>query len=165
MPFRLTNAGEYAVRLMVYLAGRDRNELISAREIAENQQIPHRFLRSIISQFAKQGFVTSVQGSGGGVRLAEGAEQRSLLDVIEAVEGPIYLNVCMQGDDICQFSNHCSVHLVWHEAQESIKAILGKKTISELSGHNLVKGSLLPSAEQMCGVPALDRTPGAADGN
>lgn len=160
MPFRLTNEGEYAVRLMVYLAGRDPNELTSAREIAENQHIPHRFLRSIVSQFAKQGFVTSVQGSGGGVRLAEGAADRTLLEVIEAVEGPIYLNVCMQGEDTCQFSNHCSVHLVWHEAQDAMRNILGKKTIRQLSGHNLAKGSLLPDSDQMCGVPALDETRG-----
>jgi len=158
MPFRLTNEGEYAVRLMVYLAGRDHNELISAREIAQDQQIPHRFLRSIVSQFAKQGFVASVQGSGGGVRLADGAENRSLLEVIEAVEGPIYLNVCMQGQDICEFSGQCAVHLVWHEAQDAIRNILGKKTIKELSGHNMAAGSLGSELPHMCGVPAPDET-------
>lgn len=162
MPFRLTNEGEYAVRLMVYLAGRDPEELTSAREIAENQNIPQRFLRSIVSQFAKQGFVTSVQGSGGGVRLADGAENKSLLEVIEAVEGPIYLNVCMQGEDVCQFSAQCAVHLVWHEAQDAIRNILGKKTIKELSGVNLSHVNLLPNTEQMCGVPTLD-TPAGGD--
>jgi len=158
MPFRLTNEGEYAVRLMVYLAGRKRNELISAREIAQNQDIPQRFLRSIVSQFAKQGFVNSVQGNGGGVRLAEGAESRTLLEVIEAVEGPIYLNVCMQGEEICKFSSHCAVHLVWHEAQQAVQNILGGKTIAELAQVNLtsLQGALIPSAGQMCGVPITD---------
>ncbi|MBE9529965.1 MAG: Rrf2 family transcriptional regulator [Proteobacteria bacterium] len=158
MPFRLTNAGEYAVRLMVYLAGRDRQKLVSAREIAENQNIPQRFLRSIVSQFAKQGFVNSVQGNGGGVRLAEGAENKSLLEVIEAVEGPIYLNVCMQGKEACQFSDFCAVHLVWAEAQQAVQNILGKKTIAELAQTNftLVNNPLLPSTEQMCGVPLPD---------
>ncbi len=155
MPFRLTNAGEYAVRLMVYLAGRDRSDLISAREIAENQNIPQRFLRSIVSQFAKQGFVNSVQGNGGGVRLAEGAENKTLLEVIEAVEGPIYLNVCMQGKDACDFSAYCAVHLVWHEAQQAVQKILGKKTIKELSETNLALTTSIFNSdpEQMCGVP------------
>lgn len=156
MPFRLTNAGEYAVRMMVYLAGRDKNDLISAREIAESQSVPQRFLRSIVSQFAKLGFITSVQGNGGGVRLAPGAENRSLLDIIEAVEGPIYLNVCMQGEDVCPFSEHCAVHLVWTEAQEAVLKILGSKTLAELAGENnsLSAEGLLPSTDQMCGVPA-----------
>ena len=165
MPFRLTNAGEYAVRLMVYLAGRNPNDLISAREIAENQNIPHRFLRSIVSNFAKLGFVTSVQGSGGGVRLAPGAADRSLLEVIEAVEGPIYLNVCMQGEDVCQFSSHCAVHNVWHEAQEAIQKILGKKTIRELSRTNLAHGNLLPVSDQMCGVPNQETSGGGKHGS
>lgn len=155
MSFRLTNAGEYAVRFMVYLAGRDPSQLISAREIAESQNIPQRFLRSIVSQFAKQGFVSSFQGKGGGIRLAEGAEERTLMEVIEAVEGPIYLNVCMQGDELCQFSKHCAVHQVWQEAQDAMLRILGGKTIRQLAETNLLlaTSAILDDTSQLCGVP------------
>lgn len=143
---------------MVYLAGQNRGELVSAREIAKNQNIPQRFLRSIVSQFAKQGFVTAVQGNKGGVRLAEGAEYKTLLEVIEAVEGQIYLNVCMQGLDVCQFSSQCAVHLVWREAQDAVQKILGGKTILELSNTNLLHASSsgFAGTEQMCGVPITD---------
>lgn len=163
MPFRLTNEGEYAVRLMVYLAGRGRQQLVSAREIAENQNIPQRFLRTIVSQFAKLGFINSFQGSGGGVRLAEGAENKSLLEVIEAVEGPIYLNVCMQGDAACQFSNQCAVHLVWHEAQEAIQKILGQKKIKDLAQVNfdLAASGIGLGPDTICGVPG--HTEGSSD--
>lgn len=155
MPFRLTNEGEYAVRLMVYLAGRDREKLVSAREIAENQNIPNRFLRTIVSQFVKLGFINSFQGNGGGVRLAEGAENKTLLEVIEAVEGPIYLNVCMQGDVACQFSSLCAVHLVWHEAQDAIQQILGGKKIKELAQVNfdLAASGLSAGSDALCGLP------------
>ncbi len=154
MPFRLTNEGEYAVRLMVYLAGRDRDQLISAREIAENQNIPQRFLRTIVSQFAKQGFINSFQGSGGGIRLAEGAENKTLLEVIEAVEGPIYLNVCMQGELACQFSAQCAVHQVWHEAQAAVQKILGGKTMQQLAQVNLDFVSEIGGASSpLCGIP------------
>jgi Rrf2 family protein len=153
--FRLTNAGEYAVRFMVYLAGRPADEIISAREIAESQNIPERFLRSIVSQFAKLGFINAYPGKGGGVRLADKADQRTLKDVIEAVEGPIYLNVCMQGEDTCAYSDHCAVHLVWREAQDALTRILGGKTIKELAETNLHLAAdlLLGNTEQMCGVP------------
>lgn len=158
MSFRLTNAGEYAVRFMVYLAGRDPEGIISAREIAESQNIPERFLRSIVSQFAKLGFVNAYPGKGGGVRLAEGSADRSLKEVIEAVEGPIFLNVCMQGEDVCAYSQHCAVHLVWREAQDALTRILGEKTIRELAQTNLLLAAdlLRGNTEQMCGVPLPD---------
>jgi len=143
---------------MVYLAGRAPNQVVSAREIAENQNIPERFLRSIVSQLARQGFVNSVQGNKGGVKLAAGAEHKTLLEVIEAIEGQIYLNVCMQGEDVCQFSDQCTVHLVWREAQDAIQRILGGKTLFELAHANLAHaaGSLYSGTEQMCGVPLQD---------
>ena len=152
---------------MVYLAGRDRDQLVSAREIAKNQNIPQRFLRTIVSQFAKLGFINSFQGNGGGVRLAEGAENKTLLEVIEAVEGPIYLNVCMQGGEACQFSNQCAVHLVWHEAQESIQKILGRKKIKELAQVNfdLAAGGLGAGSDAMCGIPANPEDGEASRGN
>jgi len=166
LPFRLTNEGEYAVRLMVYLAGRDRQQLISAREIADNQKIPQRFLRSIVSQFVKLGFINSFQGNGGGVRLAEGAEDKTLLEVIEAVEGPIYLNVCMQGEVACEFSAQCAVHLVWHEAQEAIQKILGGKKIKELAqvSLDLAASGLALGTESMCGFPVETATAGGKRG-
>ena len=167
MPFRLTNEGEYAVRLMVYLAGRDRGQLVSAREIAENQNIPQRFLRTNVSQFAKKGFINSFQGNGGGVRLAEGAENKTLLEIIEAVEGPIYLNVCMQGEVACQFSNHCAVHLVWHEAQEAIQNILGGKKIKELAQVNfdLAGSGFGDGSDAMCGIPLKPEDTEVPSGN
>jgi Rrf2 family protein len=154
MPFRLTNAGEYAVRLMVYLAGREPQSVVSAREIAENQNIPQRFLRSIVSQFTKLGYLDSYQGNNGGVCLATGAENTSLLEVIEAVEGAIYLNVCMRGQEVCPFSETCAVHLVWREAQEAVQKILGGKTIRELAKTNLELAAALTNPSQMCGVPS-----------
>jgi len=167
LPFRLTNEGEYAVRLMVYLAGRDREQLVSAREIAEQQSIPQRFLRTIVSQFVKLGFINSYQGNGGGIRLAEGADNRTLLEVIEAVEGPIYLNVCMQGEVACQFSSQCAVHLVWHEAQEAIQQILGAKKIKELAQVNfdLAASGLGEGADPICGIPTTTEASKQSHGN
>ncbi len=82
MPFKLTNQGEYAVRMMVYLAGRGEGERISAQEIASRQNIPQGFLRNIISEFVKKGFVRSFKGQGGGIELAPGGRERSLVEVI-----------------------------------------------------------------------------------
>ena len=159
MPFRLTNQGEYAVRLMVYLASRNAGQRISAQEIADAQNIPPRFLRNIISEFAKRGFVRSFKGQGGGVELGDGAGDRTLLDIIEAVEGPIYLNVCMQGVDACEFSGQCSVHNVWHEAQDALRGILGSRRLTDMVTDNEGLASLVgvDAAQDICGQPDPER--------
>jgi Rrf2 family protein len=156
MPFRLTNQGEYAIRLMVYLASRRKHQRISAKEIAEAQDIPHRFLRNIVSQFAKQGFISAYKGKGGGLELASGAENLSLLEIIEAVEGPIYLNVCMQGQEICQYQGECAVHGVWHQAQDAIQDILGQQRLKDLANHNqeLASRGGAEIAAEICGHPS-----------
>ena len=97
MPFRLTNAGEYAVRLMTYLAGQPPEKVVSAKEVATAQDIPHKFLQTIVSQFVKQGFVQSFKGVNGGIQLAPAAREMTLLQVIEAIEGPIARNIIMFG--------------------------------------------------------------------
>ena len=155
MPFRLTNEGEYAIRLMVYLATHRERTRVSAREIAEAQDIPQRFLRNIISEFAKQGFINAFKGKGGGIELAPGAENLSLLQVIEAVEGPIYLNVCMQGEEVCQFRDQCAVHDVWHQAQDAMQEILGTRRLKDLASSNQKqadRGGEAIAAE-ICGQP------------
>jgi len=155
MPFRLTNQGEYAVRLMIYLASRKGQRRIPAKEIAAAQNIPQRFLRTIVSEFAKQGFLRAFKGKGGGIQLAPGAENRSLLEVIEAVEGPIYLNTCMQGEDVCEFSGQCAVHQVWHQAQDALSRILGSQRLRDLARDNRQSATLvgLETNVDMCGMP------------
>lgn len=155
MPFRLTNQGEYAIRMMVYLAAHPEDQRVSAQEIAEAQHIPQRFLRNIISEFAKRGFLKSYKGQGGGIELAPGAEQSTLLEIIEVVEGPIYLNTCIQGEDICEFSGTCAVHDVWHQAQESLREILGSRRLKDMAVDNKAYVDLVgtPEASDICGSP------------
>lgn len=136
MPFRLTNAGEYAVRLMTYLAGQPPEKVVSAKEVATAQDIPHKFLQTIVSQFVKQGFVQSFKGVNGGIQLAPAAREMTLLQVIEAIEGPIALNVCMLGKGYCHFIGACSVHQVWHKAQDAMRNVLASQTIGALASAN-----------------------------
>ncbi len=159
MPFRLTNQGEYAVRMMVFLANRPEKTRVPAKEIAAAQDIPQRFLRTIISQFAKLGFINAFKGNGGGIELANGAGELTLLQIIEAVEGPIYLNVCMQGQDICQFQGQCAVHEVWHAAQDAIQATLGGKRLKDLARTNqlFADNNDAATAAGLCGSPVPDR--------
>ncbi len=70
------------------------------------------------------------------------------------MEGPIYLNICMQGQDVCEFSGQCAVHEVWHEAQDSLQRILGSRSLGTLANRNtrLAEGAGIVNPGDLCGV-------------
>jgi len=129
-------SGEYAIRAMLHLAGEDLNKNVQIQDISKKWDIPENFLRKIIPLLAKVGLVMSVRGSGGGIKLAKSPNKITALDVIEAVEGKIFLNKCLFSDDICDRSKWCSMHEVWEEAQESLKNVLKNKSIAQLAATN-----------------------------
>ena len=85
----LTRKGEYAIRGMVYLAGKPNGETTQVSEIARAVDVPPPFLAKIFQDFSRLGLIRSYRGSGGGVILGRAVEQISLREVVEAIEGPI----------------------------------------------------------------------------
>jgi Rrf2 family transcriptional regulator, iron-sulfur cluster assembly transcription factor len=129
---QLTLTGEYAVRAMIHLASVPPGELAQISDISARWDIPENFLRKIIPSLTRSGMIASRRGNGGGVSLAKPAESITLLDVIEAVEGPMYLNKCLIGPEFCNRTAWCVVHCVWSDAQDTLKGILRSKSIAEL---------------------------------
>ncbi|MGB7919518.1 MAG: Rrf2 family transcriptional regulator [Desulfobacterales bacterium] len=132
MFMRLTRAGEYAVRCMLYLASLGTGELAMRKEIARAMDIPEQFLGKIAQQLSRAGFIDIVQGAKGGYRLVVPPQKLTLLDVVEAVVGEIFLNDCVMRPDSCNRSNACAVHLVWEKARSQLRATLKEATFAGL---------------------------------
>ena len=130
----VTRKGDYAIRGMVYLAGRPEAEFAMLSEIAVAVDVPKALLAKIFQQFAKVGLVNSCRGAGGGFMLGRPAEKISLLEIIEAVEGPICLNWCLLAEGSCGRDSVCTVHPVWREVQESMRSVLGGVSLKHLAG-------------------------------
>lgn len=131
--FQLSRSGEYAVRAMLYLAALPPGETASISEIAERQEIPEPFLRKIIQDLAHSELVISNRGVFGGITLARSPGQVTMLEVIEAMEGPIYLNKCLMSSYRCNLLKTCPVHGVWREAQQKLAEVLQSKSLEELA--------------------------------
>ncbi|MBN2012659.1 Rrf2 family transcriptional regulator [candidate division KSB1 bacterium] len=129
---QLSRAGEYAIRAMLHLAATSDEGISQIATISKTWAIPESFLRKILQSLTKAGLVASSRGMGGGLTLARPADQITLLDVIEAIEGKIFLNVCLTGPGNCESSTWCPVHCVWHEAQRSFTDILKSKSLKDL---------------------------------
>jgi Rrf2 family protein len=123
---------DYGVRVIIDLASLPSNGRASTSDIADRQNIPAPFLAKIISQLSLSGLVYTYRGSGGGVSLARPASEISLLEVIEALDGPMRLNRCTIEPDACPQNGHCPVHHIWVQAQTDLTVLLGNTTFDNL---------------------------------
>ena len=117
---------------MMHLASRPFGSVTPISALSREWQIPESYLRKIIPLLAKAAVVHSRRGKGGGLVLARRAEEITFLDVIEAVEGKIFLDKCLMSQDMCFMNTWCSANLVWQEAQDAMKGVLDNKNFAEL---------------------------------
>lgn len=129
----LTRAADYAVRVMVSLAGQPENSRTHRNALAQAAQIPPEFLGKVLQSLNHAGLITSYRGVNGGFTLAKPCDTITMLNVIEAVEGPLRLNVCLLDDPQCDRRAFCAAHRVWREAQEALERILGSATMGQLA--------------------------------
>ena len=130
----LTRKGEYAIRGIVYLAAQPQDQVCLLSDIAAAVDVPQTFLAKIFQQFSKIGLVRSFRGTGGGFLLGRAPEKVTLLEVVEAIEGPIAPNRCVAGDDTCARNSSCTVHPVWSRVQSEVREILSRVTLKDLTG-------------------------------
>lgn len=130
---RLTRQGDYAVRVVVDLASRPPGAIVPRSLIRERQNIPAAYLAKIVQALARAGFVRTRPGVHGGVSLNVASARLTLLQVIEAVEGPIELNRCVAGPGACERDAFCPMHPVWLRLQAVLTRELGAVTIAALA--------------------------------
>ena len=117
---QITRQADYAVRAVLYLAKMGPDRRAATSQIAEDQQIPPSFLAKIVSQLSVAGLLQTSRGARGGVSLARTPDQISLLEVVEAIDGPIYLNECVANSGVCTFGDTCPMRPVWCDAQSEL---------------------------------------------
>src|SRR6185369_9276453 len=130
----LTRKGEYAIRGIVYLAGKPIDKVCLLSDIAAAVDVPPTFLAKIFQQFSKIGLVKSYRGTGGGFVLGRSADKITLLEVVEAVEGPIVPNRCVVNNGECPRDATCNVHPVWVDVRQQVRGILNNVTLQKLAG-------------------------------
>lgn len=129
---QITRQADYALRAMLYLARLEPNQRAATSQIADFQQIPSSFLAKIISQLSIAGLIHTSRGARGGVSLARRTEEISLLDVVEAIDGPITLNECTKDPSSCVFGDTCPIYDVWCQAETELVSKLRASTFDKL---------------------------------
>ena len=127
---KLSPAAELAVRGALVLADRYGKGLTPLEAVCLERQLPRDYLAKIFASLARARLVRPVRGKRGGYELARDPARISLLEVIEAVEGPLALNLCQQDPPACDRID-CGVRSVWSELQDLIRRKLGSTSLTD----------------------------------
>jgi Rrf2 family protein len=132
--FRISQKTEYALRAMTELALREGAGLVAAREIAEAQHIPLRFLEQQLGALHKADLVESFRGAGGGCRLSREPESILVADVIDAIEGDMYPMFCLNPEDhTCTQDGACGLQELWGDVRLAVRSVFERTTLADLA--------------------------------
>ncbi len=128
----ITRATEYAIRALLYLAKYPQGEIVLKKDICREQDITPAFLTKILQPLIKAGVVGSQRGVGGGFYLLKDPCEVSLLDILEAQEGPLALNQCLEHGKACERQDKCGVHGAWKEIRDEMSTVLARFDFARL---------------------------------
>ncbi len=130
---QLTRAADYAVRVMIHLATLPAEKRTFLPDLAEVTSAPESFLSKVMQALAHAGLITSRRGKAGGFAILPRGREATMRSVIEAIDGPICLNVCLNGSMDCERKSWCPAHPVWARAQRAMIDVLMSVTVSAMA--------------------------------
>ena len=133
---QITRQADYAMRAVLYLTELGPERRAATSQIAEEKRIPPSFLAKIVSQLSVAGLLQTSRGARGGVSLARSPEAISVLEVVEAIDGPILLNECVADGGVCVFGDDCAFRPVFCDAQAELVARLDGTSFGSLVQSN-----------------------------
>ena len=129
---KITGAASLALHAMSYLAVRNEQGMISTREVAEKFQCSEDHLKKVVQRLVRAGIVKTVRGPRGGITLAKPANKITLLDIFEAMEGPLETDNCILGSPVCNY-RECILGGLTESLNKQARAYLSKTRLSQLS--------------------------------
>lgn len=140
-----TRRTDYAIRALIHLAHRD-GEICTAAEIAGAMDVPQPFLQQVMPILQRAGLVLARPGRNGGYTLARRADEVTLLDVVEATEGPLEATECALRGGPCHWEEVCALHWVWSASREAFAAQLRRATLARVAADDraIAEGAIAP---------------------
>ena len=133
---QLTRAADYAMRVMIHLATLPADERALLPALAAATAAPESFLSKVLQALSRARLVSSQRGQTGGFAILPRGKRASMREVIEAIDGPVYLNVCLISARACGRAKWCPAHTVWVEAQRAMLEVLSAAVIEDLAAES-----------------------------
>jgi len=130
---QLTRAADYAVRVMVHLATLPEEKRAFLPDLARLTGTPESFLSKVLQGLTRAQLISSRRGKAGGFGILPIGREATMRQVIEAIDGPICLNVCLNGGKDCARKSWCPAHPVWARAQRAMLDVLMSVTVAAMA--------------------------------
>ena len=128
---RLTSYSDYSLRVLIYLASQEQSTLTNIKEISEVYHISKNHLMKIVYNLGKLGYIETVRGRNGGLRLAKKPDEINVGELVRKTEEDFYLVECFKDDDNCVISPVCSLKFVLNNALDAFLKVLDQYTIAD----------------------------------
>ena len=129
---KLNKKTGYALIALQHMQGKSHNDITSAKEVAEEFDLPASLLAKVLQQLAKHNIIEPIQGPSGGYRLNKPLEEIKLNDFIEIIEGPVGLVDCLHDPD-CGHIGTCNIRLPIERVNNTIKELFSNMTLADLT--------------------------------
>lgn len=126
-----SKTASYSLNILSYMAANSEIHM-SASYLNEKLKIPYPYLRQILSNLSKSGFIHSTRGRNGGFGFSKPKDKIFLADIIDATDGLESLNKCILGFNPCPFDQKCAMHQIWEETRNNILKVLKETSLTDL---------------------------------
>ena len=127
----LTRRSDYSCRI-IRAAYESKDAYISVSEVAEKESIPYAFARSIQHDLVNAGLLKTIRGAKGGLALACDTSTTTVLDVLEAIQGPLMMSPCVENHSYCEKYAQCKFRSIWKQADSLLREYFGSITLDDL---------------------------------
>ncbi len=129
---RLTRGSDYGLRGMLYMARQPLGRVCLVSQVAVAEDLPESYLAKIFQDLARKRLLVSHRGAKGGFSLVSDPREISLLQIIEAVEGPIAIAPCLDTREGCERIDLCEIYSALDSAQDQMVLVLRHTTLADL---------------------------------
>jgi Rrf2 family protein len=127
-----SKTASYSLNVLSYMATHEEDNM-SAAFLHKKLSIPYSYLRQVLTNLSRSGFIHSVRGRNGGFSFNKGKDKIFLADIIEATDGLDSFNKCLLGFNECPFNSECSMHSVWESTRNNILKVLKETSLADLT--------------------------------
>jgi len=152
---RLSKKADYALLALRHLAIPGPRETVSARELAASYDLPPELLAKVLQQLVRAGLLSSQQGIRGGYGLAKAPSEITVVDVLQAIDGPMTVTACSESDHSCDQYTKCNIRDPLWKLKDRIVSALAATTVAELAVDLLPATEAIPVAAAPSAAPVI----------
>lgn len=135
---KLSKTSEYALRILIYMA-KEPDKLYTANQLIEELKVSDKYLRRLMTDLSKSGFIRSIQGRDGGYIFIKNPKNIILYDIIHSVEGMDKMNGCILGFENCSSTNPCAMHYSWVDIRTDLNKYFHETRLSDMDFNKILR--------------------------